>query len=69
MIIHKAVLYQEGVSEASAVSLSIPPAFHDVLILAISLQCIVFLLCIVRGKKAASRAGKYNSGNGDNDTS
>ena len=69
MIIHKAVLYQEGVSAASAVSLSIPPAFHDVLVLAISLQCIVFLLCFIRGKKAASRAGKYHSGNGDNDAS
>jgi len=68
MIMHKAVLYQEGVSEASAVPLSIPSAFHDVLILAISLQCIVFLLCVIRGKKAASRAGKHNGGNGDNDT-
>jgi MFS family permease len=69
MIIHKAMIYQKGVSEASAMSLSIPPAFHDVLILAISLQCIVFLLCFVRGKKASSRAWKYNSGNGDNDSS
>jgi EmrB/QacA subfamily drug resistance transporter len=58
MIVHKAMLYQEGVSETSAEALSIPPAFHDILILAISLQCIVFLLCFVRGRKSASRAGK-----------
>jgi MFS family permease len=58
MIAHKAMLCQEGISEASAESISIPPAFHDVLILAISLQCIVFLLCFVRGRKAASRARK-----------
>ena len=58
LIVHKAVLHQEGISAASVESLSIPQAFHDALILAICLQCIVFVLCFVRGKKASSRAGK-----------
>jgi MFS family permease len=50
LIVHKTMLYHEGISEASAESLSIPPAFHDALILAICLQGIIFLLCFVRGK-------------------
>lgn len=62
MIVHKAVLLQEGISEASAESLSIPPAFHDILILAVFLQCIVFLLCFVRRRKTPSPAGKVIKG-------
>ena len=58
LIVHKSMLHQEGLSAASVESLSIPQAFHDALILAICLQCIVFVLCFVRGKKASSRAGK-----------
>lgn len=50
LLVHKTILYQEGVSEASAESLSIPPAFHDTLIFGICLQSIVFVLCFVRGK-------------------
>ena len=51
LIVHKTMLHQEGLSAESAESLSIPPAFHDALILAICLQCVVFLLCFVRVKK------------------
>jgi EmrB/QacA subfamily drug resistance transporter len=56
LIVHKAMLYREGVSGSSAESLSIPPAFHDALILAICFQCIAFVLCFVRGRIASSRA-------------
>lgn len=64
IIVHKATLHLEGVCDTSAESLSIPPAFHDVLILAVSLQIIVFLLCFVRGRKTTSRAGKVVKGEG-----
>lgn len=47
-VIHQAALHQKGFSEASAAIQSIPPAFHDVLMLAVIIQCIVFLLCFVR---------------------
>jgi hypothetical protein len=50
LLVHKTMLYNEVLSKASVESLSIPPAFHDTLILAISLQGIVFVLCFVRGK-------------------
>jgi EmrB/QacA subfamily drug resistance transporter len=50
LLVHKTMLYHEVLSKASVESLSIPPAFHDTLILAISLQGIVFVLCFVRGK-------------------
>jgi EmrB/QacA subfamily drug resistance transporter len=51
LLVHKTMLYQEGISEASAESLSIPPAFHDTLIFGICLQSIVFVLCFVRGNR------------------
>ena len=59
MLIHKAALIQGGLSEASAEALSISPAFHEVLILAFSLQCIVFLLCLARGQKSGFGSGKH----------
>jgi len=49
MVLHQTLLQQKGVTLASAVSLSVPPAFHEALFLAVTLQGIVFLLCFVRG--------------------
>lgn len=49
---HASLIKDETISEAAKVNLAIPPAFHDVIVLAIVLQCIVFILCFVRGKKS-----------------
>jgi len=50
MITYQSTLENEGVSEALAMQQSVPAAFHDMLIGGIGLQCIVFLLCLVRGQ-------------------
>lgn len=47
-VIHQAALHREGISEVLAAVQSIPLAFHNVLTLAIIVQCIVFLLSFVR---------------------
>ena len=58
MVLHQSLLQLKGHTEASAVSLSVPSAFHDVLFLAVALQGIVFMLCFVRG----GWSGKKQSG-------
>jgi hypothetical protein len=43
LIVHKTMLHPEGLSEASAESLSIPPAFHDGQINSAIIPTIIFV--------------------------
>ncbi|MBW1803186.1 MAG: MFS transporter [Deltaproteobacteria bacterium] len=51
---HASLIQGGNPSDVSATNLAIPSAFHEVLLLAIIFQCIVFLLCVVGGRAGPS---------------
>jgi hypothetical protein len=62
--IHQAELSRQGLETGNAAGLSIPLAFHDVLLISMFIALLVVLLCLLPGKRKTGTIENVKMGQG-----